>query len=295
VYAVGTIRIGLAGWDYPDWKGIVYPARSPGGFDRLAYVSGFVDAIEINSSFYRPVPPERAESWVRRTEGRANFRFTAKVHRSWTHEPGSDLDQVVPPTLSGLRPLLDAGRLGGLLIQFPQSFHHGTESVDRLSRLVERAAGWPVAVEVRHRSWESDEAEWWFADSGVGWCLVDQPRAGGATARPLPRVTGKLAYMRLHGRNEGNWFREGAGRDARYDYLYPREELVDLADQARRMAAEAEALYVIQNNHFRGQALVNTLQLGHMLHGDKPLAPDALVDAYPGLIDDVCVKRPRLF
>ena len=94
---VGNIRIGLAGWDYADWKGVVYPAGTSRAFDRLAYVSTLVDAVEINSSFYRPVAPRVAESWLRRTERRTEFRFTAKSHRSWTHEPGADHAVVVQP------------------------------------------------------------------------------------------------------------------------------------------------------------------------------------------------------
>lgn len=292
---MGTIHIGLAGWDYRDWSGPVYPAPAPRGFDRLAYISKFVDAIEINSSFYRPVAPRNAESWLRRTAHRPRFSFTAKVHRSWTHEPDSDPDQVTAPTLDGLRPLLDAGRLGGLLLQFPQSFHHTADAVDRLDRLLDCVRDWPAAIEVRHRSWESDEAGRWFSDNEVGWCLVDQPNVGGSTARPLPRVTGPVGYMRLHGRNRANWFRADAGRDARYDYLYSGSEVQELAAVAQDMAQQSKALYVIQNNHFRGQALVNSLQLAHLIHGERPVAPEALVDAYPELAADVTLKNPRLF
>ena len=54
---MGQIRVGVAGWDYPDWNGTVYPAGPGRGFDRLAFIARFVDAIEINSSFYRPLDP----------------------------------------------------------------------------------------------------------------------------------------------------------------------------------------------------------------------------------------------
>ena len=83
----GRVRIGLAGWDYADWSGTVYPARPGRGFDRLAFVARWVDLVEINSTFYRPVAPEVAEGWARRTGATHKPRFTAKSHRSWTHEP----------------------------------------------------------------------------------------------------------------------------------------------------------------------------------------------------------------
>ena len=89
-----------------------------------------------------------------------------------------------------------------------------------------------MVVEVRHVSWASAEAEEWFGDRGVGWCAVDQPQVGRSTAGVLPRVTGPVAYLRLHGRNAADWFRAGAGRDARYDYLYTAEQMEELATAA---------------------------------------------------------------
>ena len=290
----GVIRVGVAGWDYRDWTGVVYPAPLPSGFDRLGYLCGFVDVLEINSTFYRPADPRTAVSWVRRTARRSAFRFTAKAHRSWTHEPDPDFTTVVPETLRGLEPLRDAGALGALLIQFPQRFHHGPEALERLRRLLDGAQGWPVVVELRHVSWAHDEAVAPLAERGVGLCVVDQPRLRG-TAPPEPRVSGKLSYLRLHGRNAADWFREGAGRDARYDYLYSTPELEGLAGVARGLAESSSELFVVQNNHFRGQALVNAIQMKHLLGEGRPLAPAELVRAYPALAPVVTEEQSRLF
>lgn len=289
------IRVGVAGWDYPDWVGPVYPHRQGRGFDRLAYVARFVDVVEINSSFYRPVAPRTAESWVRRTRDRPRFAFTAKAHRSWTHDAEPDYDRVVASTLDGLLPLREAGRLGALLVQFPQSFHLGDPARERLEALLGRAADWPVVVELRHASWRTDRVGDWLRRLGAGWCLVDQPQVGSSTLEPIPRVTSPVAYIRLHGRNSRDWFRPDAGRDARYDYLYTRIELETLAAHARTMSEQAAELFVVQNNHFRGQALANTLQLRHLIEGQRPEAPQELVEAFPDLASDVRVRRTRLF
>jgi uncharacterized protein YecE (DUF72 family) len=291
----GRVRVGVAGWDYPDWNGVVYPAMSGRAVDRLAWISRFVDVVEINSTFYRPARPRTAASWERRTRDRAGFTFTAKAHRGLTHDPSGAERESLSATLEGLRPLREAGRLGALLIQFPQSFHHGPRAEERIARLADALDDWPAVVEVRHASWESDQAAEVFARRGIGWCLVDQPRVGHATARPVPRVTGPVAYMRMHGRNAANWFRSGAGRDARYDYLYSPVELTPLVEAAKTMAGMAEELYVIQNNHFRGQALVNALQLKHLIEDQRPAAPEDLVAAYPELESQVTVERTRLF
>lgn len=287
------IRVGVAGWDYPDWKGIVYPSGAT-RIDRLAHVSRFVDIIEINSTFYRPAKPEVAASWVRRTAARSGFRFTAKAHRSWSHDPAADLASAVPETLAGLNPLREADALGALLVQFPHRFHHGPESMDRLERIVDLAAGWPLVVEVRHDSWTEADVDSWFRERHLGWCVVDQPKVGRAAAA-RPRVTSPVSYLRLHGRNVADWFRDGAGRDARYDYLYSLDEVRDLADLAGNLAREAEEIFVVQNNHFRGQALVNALQMKYRIAKAKPTAPAELVRSYPALAESVVEDQSRLF
>ena len=293
------IRVGVAGWDYPDWVGPVYPERVSRGFDRLAYLSRFVHVLEINSTFYRPAEPRTAESWLRRTESRPDFTFTAKAHRSWTHEKDPDLAAVVPETLLGLAPLRDAGKLGALLIQFPQSFRKTPQALDKLRTLEERLEGWPTVVEVRDISWDDDEAAIWFREHRLGWCVVDQPamrREGArATVPARPRVTSYVAYLRLHGRNARDWFRKDAGRDARYDYLYRPDQMAKLADAVREMEPQARELFAVQNNHFRGKALANALMLRHLLGEEQPAAPEGLTRAYPELEGLVSVDQPGLF
>jgi uncharacterized protein YecE (DUF72 family) len=242
------------------------------------------------------VAERTAESWVRRSAAFPQLRFTAKAHRSITHEPAEDGD-VGSDTLRGLRPLLDAGRLGAVLLQFPQSFRRSAATLARLARILDAAAGWPLVVEVRHASWDDDAAADWLAQAGVGWCVVDQPQVDRSTAKPTPRVSSRIGYLRLHGRNAADWFREGAGRDARYDYLYSTTELRLLADLAGELARRTEETFVVQNNHFRGKAVVNALQLKHLLTGATPAAPESLVLAHPELAPIVSVvdRDPKLF
>jgi uncharacterized protein YecE (DUF72 family) len=287
--------IGVAGWDYPDWKGTVYPRRTPRDFDRLAHVSQYVDVIEINTTFYHTVASRVAESWVKRVSHREGFTFTAKSHRSWTHQPGVDLDQAVPATLDGLRPLREADRLGCLLIQFPQSFHCTPPALDHLDRLLDRLTEWPLAIEVRHQSWASEDAAAWFESRRAGWCLVDQPRTGHSVIGPHARTAGRIAYMRMHGRKADTWFKQDAGRDVRYDYLYSQPELEELAVHAEQLAAGSEKVFVIQNNHPRGKALVNALQFRRLIEKTRPAAPEELVNHYPELEAEVSVNRSGLF
>jgi len=290
----GTVLVGVAGWDYPDWRGRVYPARAPAAFDRLAWVARFVDLIEVNATFYRPVPARRAESWLRRTADRPRFRFAAKAHRSWTHDPDADLDRAIAETLDGLEPLRAGARLVAVLVQFPQRVHAGDEAFRRLDAIAARSAGWPVVIEVRHRSWEAAAALDRIRALGLSWCVVDQPRVPGALAA-VEAVTGPVAYVRLHGRNADAWFREDAGRDRRYDYRYSPAEMDAVAETVGRLTARADSIVVVQNNHFRGQALANALQLRRRVEGIRPTAPAPLVAAFPDLAEDCVAEQDRLF
>ncbi len=88
------VYIGIAGWSYPDWKGIVY---SNSTIDQLGFVSQFVDCIEINSTFYRPPSEKNSKSWLKRTASKPNFFFTAKLHKDFTHE-----GKIEPETIKQL-------------------------------------------------------------------------------------------------------------------------------------------------------------------------------------------------
>ncbi len=281
-----SLRVGPAGWNYRDWDGIVYPAGAGKSFDPLAYLTDYYDTVEINSSFYAPPRPEDAAAWARRVRNNPRFRFTAKAWRQLTHErpePGAALlrdgcDQV----RRSMTPLADAGLLGALLVQFPWSFKRTPENLDYLAAVLRLLAGFPLVVEVRHGSWEDPEADRFLSAHGAGFCNVDQPVIG-RSLRPAARVTSRVGYIRLHGRNYKTWFQEGAGRDARYDYLYTRDEIGQISTLIRKIRQGAEETYAITNNHFRGQALVNAIEILRELDPTPPAAPPTLVAAYPRL------------
>src|SRR5262249_19839088 len=81
------VRIGPAGWSYPDWAGYVYPKRRVKGFHEATYLAEYFDTIEINSSFYGPMKAEQAKQWVERVAANPRFLFTAKLWQRFTHVP----------------------------------------------------------------------------------------------------------------------------------------------------------------------------------------------------------------
>lgn len=271
------VRIGPAGWSYKDWEGVVYPEAPGRRFDQLAYLARFFDAIEVNSSFYRIPPPAHAVSWARRTAFNPGFRFTAKLYRGFTHEK-----EAAPGDADAFRrfldPLAEAGRLGAVLVQFPWSFRNDPENRARIAGILKDLAPYPKAVEVRHASFDDPEFFAMLDASGTAFVNLDQPLFGDSI-KPSAVGTGELGYVRFHGRNYQKWFAHSDSWE-RYDYLYSAEELRPWVGRIRSLATERE-VYVVTNNHFRGQAIVNAVELKHAL-GQPVEIPEPLARAYPG-------------
>jgi len=276
-----TIRFGPAGWSYDDWNGIVYPAHRPHGFHEAEYLASFFDTIEINTTFYHPPRAEISRSWIRRVQHNPNFRFTAKLWQRFTHDRTASR-QDERAFKQGVEPLLEADLLGALLMQFPWSFKNNRENREYVGGLVMQFMEFPLVLEVRHESWNTPEVYRMLHELGVGFCNIDQPVIG-RSIRPSGRSTSPLGYVRLHGRNYEHWFTSSEHPEERYDYLYSVGELEDWAERIRHVAEAAETTYVITNNHFRGKAVANALQLISIVRNQTVPVPAALAAEYPVL------------
>jgi uncharacterized protein YecE (DUF72 family) len=207
------IRIGPAGWSYPDWQGQVYPAKAERGFDPLAYLAQYFDTVEINSTFYRIPDAQMTRRWAARVVDHPHFRFTAKLWQGFTHE-GSASAQDEAAFKQAIAPLQEAGTLGAVLLQFPYRFHHTPENRAYLRRLTDAFREFPLVLEIRHRSWDRPQVYDFLRELGVGFCNIDQPPVSYSIGL-THIVTSPIGYLRLHGRNAAMWFKEEAGRDAR--------------------------------------------------------------------------------
>jgi uncharacterized protein YecE (DUF72 family) len=277
------IRVGVAGWDYPDWKGVLYPAPRPRGFDPVRYLASYIDLIEINSTFYRPASEEVAKRWVDRVADLSHFRYTAKLYRRFTHERDSAWTKAeVKETRGGLTVLNDAGVLDALLIQFPWSFRNNEANREWLSDVTETFQEFPLVVEVRHEGWNDPEFYSWLAERSIGFVNVDQPLFK-KSLKPSARSTSHAGYVRVHGRNYMDWFRKGAGRDARYDYLYTEKELQPWVERTEEIARDraTENVDVVFNNHYKAKAVVNAVQFKALLTEEPAAVPPQLYESYP--------------
>lgn len=302
-----VIRVGPAGWSYPDWFGYVYPSRRRKDFHEASYLSEFFDTIEINTSFYNPIRPDHAAQWLDRVVANPRFVFTAKLWQRFTHDistgakgpaTATSVAQDERSVRAGFDVLRDAGKLGAVLLQFPFSFHKTAETTSYLTQLLKRFADYPLVVEVRHGSWQTLDTFALLEHSNAGFCNIDQPIIGRSLG-PSAESTAPVGYVRLHGRRYDTWFSddETIPSHERYNYLYSNEELVPWAKRAEKVATHSHEVFVITNNHFQGKGVVNALQLIHILKGSKVKVPEPLRERYPELesIADAPPAEPSLF
>jgi len=322
----GELRIGTSGWNYPTgkgkWDGIFYPPKRgrAKSFDELSYYAEHFNTVEINTTFYGQPKPEVSRAWARRTP--PSFDFSVKLYQKFTH-PGmyaerarkqipADVDAVVArdlvtelvrPSLAdldefkrGVDPLASAGKLGALLAQFPPSYKNAEAERSYITWLLELFHDFPVAVELRHRSWSDALGETLalLNDFGAAWGQIDEPKFRCSIRQNyLPNVKG-FYYLRLHGRNAAQWWRHGASED-RYNHLYSNEELTEFVETVQATREIVKKTYVYTNNHFSAKSVANAAmikhQLGEPIDGDYP---DAFVAEYPEL-RNVVRTVPRLF
>lgn len=297
------IRVGTSGWSYPSgkgtWNGIFYPeqpGRRPRGtpkFDELSFYAQHFDTVEVNSSFYRVPTVAAVEKWVERTP--SGFEFSLKLYQKFTHPDmfakatGADPSRLgkkdVDEFRAAIEPLVNAGKLGALLAQFPASFKNDPESSGYLEWLLKAFKDYPVAVELRHRSWSEHPKETGqiLAAHDAALAQIDEPKFKlSIRQNQLPNITG-FYYMRLHGRNAAQWWKHDKSED-RYNYLYSADELKAVAETAAAARQLVKKFYLYFNNHFASKAVVNAVmiksQLGEPITGTYP---PAFVDRFPGI------------
>jgi len=186
---VSRIKVGCAGWSLPR---ALWPEFPAAGTHLQRYAARF-NAVEINSSFYRPHQPGTYARWAASVPD--NFRFSVKLPKTITHQQRlvdcAGLLDIFVAQISGL-----GERLGCLLVQLPPSLAFDAATVTGFLRALRERHGGPVALEPRHASWFSAPAD----------ALLDAWQVGRALADPVVHEAGRipggftgLLYVRLHG------------------------------------------------------------------------------------------------
>jgi uncharacterized protein YecE (DUF72 family) len=257
------IYIGTSGFSYEDWVGPYYPAD----LDKREWLSFYArefSTSEINFTYYRiPAAKTLAQMANKTPEG---FLFTIKATQELTHVRDQDSRGLFTQFKNALKPLIDQGKFGCVLAQFPHSFHNTPENIDYLKTFRERMGDLPLVIEFRGHDWLTDEVFAFLRQHDLGFCCVDEPKLKGLMPS-IAEVTGPVGYVRFHGRNVKKWWQHEEAWE-RYDYTYSEAELQEWGPKIEKVAAGAEKTFAFANNHWQAQAIGTARQL-KMLLGEK--------------------------
>jgi uncharacterized protein YecE (DUF72 family) len=275
---VAEIRIGTCSWADEALSKHWYPKGLPAG-ERLGYYAQHFDTVEVDSTYYRLPAEEMVQRWAERTPD--GFVMHVKAFGLMTRHPvklealppdlrddapTDDRGRVERPSrefraevfrrfLDALEPLRSAGKLGGILFQFPSYVVYKDRSLDYLQWAREQLGDDELLVEFRHASWlddeHRDETLRFLEALGATHVIVDAPRIEGAKnlVSTVFALTSPTLYVRFHGRNADTWNKRGGSASERFDYLYSQGELEEWVDPLRELAGQAQQAYAFFNNN----------------------------------------------
>lgn len=245
------IYIGTSGWSYDDWVGPFYP-EDTNKRQFLDYYAERYSCVEVNFTYYRMPNASTMEAISNKTG--SDFRFTVKAPGEFTHERSARED-AYDEFRAGIRPIMDDGKLGCVLAQFPYSFKPNDAARRYLTYLGQNLSDLPVVVEFRNSKWVGPRTFDLLRNLNMGYCSVDGPRIS-KLMPPIAETTANVSYVRFHGRNADNWFEHDEAWQ-RYDYLYDAEELQEWTSKVDQLDAKSEDCYLFFNNHYQAKATQN--------------------------------------
>jgi uncharacterized protein YecE (DUF72 family) len=295
----GRILVGSCSWTDPTLirSGRFYPKGVSSAEARLRHYAGRFPIVEVDSTYYAPPTVENAERWAARTP--PGFVFDVKAfglltgHMATVERMPPWLRDGVSAAAAGKRsiyrgdlepdalellwlehgkalaPLAEAGKLGAVLFQFPPWFTRSRGSIDYLSEVRERLAGWRVAVEFRGGGWMADEAAAktlrLLDELDLSYVSVDEPQGFDNSTPPVAATTGELAVVRLHGRNADTWKTKSGAASDRFKYLYSDAELQEWAPRVTELAEQAAEVHVLFNNNYEDWGMRNAARMAQLL------------------------------
>ncbi|WP_435587501.1 DUF72 domain-containing protein [Micromonospora aurantiaca (nom. illeg.)] len=287
---MGEIKVGTASWtDRTLLDSGWYPASADTPEKRLSYYARQFPLVEVDATYYSPPAERTARLWAERTP--AGFTFNVKAFSLLTGHPtrvsalykdlrpDTDKRNVYPDDLpaqayeevwtrflSALDPLVEAGKLGALLFQFPPWFTIKRANKQYLLEVARRCAPLRPVVEFRHASWfDGDNAEetlGFLREHDLPFVCVDMPQGHRSSVPPVLAATADLAVVRFHGHSD-KWTSKDIHEKFGYDYS--KRQLRDWAPKLRELAGRAERTHVLMNNCYRDYAQRNAATLAGLL------------------------------
>jgi len=294
------VRVGTAGWTDPTLlpAGRFYPAGVDTPEERLRFYASRFPLVEIDSSYYGLPVRRNSELWVERTPD--GFTFDIKAYALMTGHPTEvarlpkALRAVLPPAIAAERrvygrdlppeiydevwalfrdavdPLVSAGKLGSVLLQYPQWFTPSKSARSAILEARDRLDGIPCTIEFRNRSWFDGQASErtlaFLREHRLPYVIVDEPQGLPNSVPPIADVTApRLAIVRMHGRRDDMWGRRGASVADKYRYLYDRDELASWVPHVLDVADRADETHIVFNNCYANYGTTNARELSAML------------------------------
>ncbi|MDE3113636.1 MAG: DUF72 domain-containing protein [Chloroflexota bacterium] len=299
-----VLKVGTCSWTDPTliasgW----YPERvAKDPEKRLRYYAERFPLVENDASYYALPDAKQALLWSERTPD--GFAMSFKAHALITTHPTETkrlpkdireglpreaaaktrvyardlphetLEEVHARFWTALEPLRKAGKLGSILLQYPDWVVISRESKDTIVRTRELLPDDRLAVEFRNATWMSErnreETLRFLSDSGLTYVIVDEPQGFPSSVPPIAAVTSAdLAVIRFHGRNAESWKKKGITAAERFDYEYTRPELAEWLPRIREVAKEAREVDLLMNNCYGDKAVTNARDLSEMLFPPK--------------------------
>src|SRR2546421_1368588 len=297
--ANGEVRFGTASWTDPTMTvpGVFYPKGASSAEERLRFYASQFPVVEVDATYYAMPNKRTAESWVERTP--KDFVFDIKAHALMTGQPtevarlpkaireelGSELvekkriyrkdmpaellDAVYAQFREALEPLVEAGKLGAVFVQFPKWVFPSNEARDLILETRSRL-DLPIAVEFRHGSWfnekNAERTVKFLQDNKIPYVAVDEPQGFKSSVPPVVIPTNEeLTVFRFHGRNEENWEKKGIQPSERFRYLYDEDELADWTPKIANVAKQTKQTHVVYNNCFSNYGTTNAREAALLL------------------------------
>ncbi len=257
------LYVGTSGYSYKDWVGPYYPEGLPSR-DWLGFYARDFKTTEINYTYYRV--PTAATLAAMASKVPDDFLFTIKASKELTHErEGEVVPEAAAQFVEAIQPLIEQGKFGCVLAQFPTSFHNTPQNQDYLRRLRDPKffGDLPLVIEFRNVEWADDAVYELLRANNLGFCAVDQPRFK-SLMPPDAVVTSDVAYVRFHGRNYEKWWHHEEAYE-RYSYRYSDEELQEWVPKMVGMAEQAPLMFAFANNHWQGQSVDTARQIAALM------------------------------
>ena len=250
--------IGTSGYHYDDWRDVFYPADTPGN-RMLEFYCDHFNTVELNVTYYKIPNYKTFMRFAEKTP--PNFHFIVKTHQETTHRRQENRDSLMKLS-EAVQPLIDTGKFMGYLAQFPYSFKNSEPNRKYLVETRKLIGEQVLFVEFRNDTWLKSPITDFLKMNEIGYVNVDQPKLKGLLP-PQDISTNNIGYLRLHGRNEKDWW-DGKG-SARYDYEYSDEELKEWLTNISNILRKTYKTYIFFNNHPGGKAVKNAKQMIEIL------------------------------